>query len=84
MFKIAILSSLVLLSGCSVYNDRNIPSAVTTMPRDCANERAILDWLDYQTKQDRGMFTNEDAYVQDQRAIKYHKWRFKYICNTTS
>ncbi len=84
MFKVAVLSSLVLLGGCSVYNDRNIPSAVTTMPRDCANERAILDWLDYQAGQERGMFTNEEVYAQDQRSIKYHKWRFKYICNSAN
>jgi hypothetical protein len=84
MFKVVVLSSLVLLGGCMVYNDRSIPSAVTSMPRDCANERAILDWLDYQSGQERGMFTNEEAYAQDQRTIKYHKWRFKYICSSVN
>jgi hypothetical protein len=84
MFKVAVMSSLVLLSGCSVYNDRSIPSAVTSMPRDCANERAILDWLDYQAEQKRGWLTNGEVYAQDQRTIKYHKWRFKYICNSTN
>ena len=84
MFKVAVLSSLVLLSGCSVYNDRSIPSAVTSMPRDCANQRAIVDWLEYQERQKQGMLTNGVVYAEDQRAIKHHKWRFKYICNSGS
>ena len=74
--------ALSLLSGCTMYNNRSIPSSVTTMPNDCANENAIINWLEFQENQERGVFTNEEIYAQDKRAIKYHKWRFKYICNT--
>ena len=85
MIKVTtVVIALSLLSGCAVYNDRSIPSAITSMPRDCANERAILDWLDYQAGQERGMFTSEEVYEQDQRAIKYQQWRFKYICNSAN
>ena len=81
MFKVAVLSSLVLLGGCSVYNDRSIPTEVSLIPNDCANQRAILDWLEYQEKQSLGLLSNEGIYNREQRAIKHKKWDIKYNCN---
>jgi hypothetical protein len=82
MLRIAIvLICLSLLGGCTLINNRNIPSSVSLMPTDCANERAIINWLEFQERQERGVFTNEEVYTQDKRAIKFYKWRLRYACN---
>jgi hypothetical protein len=81
MFKIVALSSLILLSGCSVYNDRSIPTDVSIMPNDCANQRAILNWLEYQERQEVGLLSNKGSYAREQSAIKHKKWTIITQCN---
>lgn len=78
---IVILFSLVLLSGCAVYNDRTIPTDVSIMPNDCANQQAILKWLDYQERQDIGLLSDEGVYAKEQRTIKHKKWTIISKCN---
>jgi len=82
MFKTAILTSyFVLLSGCSLYNDRSIPTEVSIMPNDCANQRMMLNWLEYQIGQEQSLLSNKGIYAREQRALKHKKWDFKYACN---
>jgi hypothetical protein len=81
MFKVAVLSILVLLSGCTLYNNRAMPVEVASIPNDCVNESAIVRWLEAMESQEKGILINGGVYAQEQRAIKYKKWQIKYVCN---
>jgi len=73
--------ALSLLSGCALYNNRAMPTEVSIIPNDCANEGAIIKWLEAMEKQEKGVLIDEGVYAQEQRAIKHKKWQIKYICN---
>jgi len=82
MFKLLSLVSFVLLSGCTVYNDRSIPVEVSIMPNDCANQQAIQNWLNYQIKQEPALLMDKELYVQQQRVLKHKKWELTSHCNS--
>ena len=51
------------------------------MPNDCANQRMMLNWLEYQIGQEQSLLSNKGIYAREQRALKHKKWDFKYACN---
>lgn len=73
--------AITLLGGCAIYNDRTAPMDVTAIPNDCANKRAILNWLTAQARQPKGLLTHEHLYDQQQSAIKQKIWEMRYYCN---
>jgi hypothetical protein len=82
MLKIATtVIALSVLSGCTLYNNRAMPVEVSIIPNDCANESAIIRWLESMERQEKGMLIDGGVYAQEQRAIKHKKWQIKYICN---
>jgi len=74
----------LLGSGCTIYNNRSIPTSVEIMSDNCMNQKAILGWLNQQERQEQGLLTSDEVYENNKRAIKHHKWRIQSICNSRS
>jgi len=77
----SVVVALALLNGCAVVNNRATPPEVAVMPNDCANSKAILNWLDYQIKQEPSWFKSNEEYDREQRILKHKKWSFLHHCN---
>lgn len=71
VMRIAIL--LLVLSGCTAYPSRPAPDSVAIMPNDCANERALTNYLEQQIER-----TDDQA---TKRRYKHRLWDFRYNCN---
>ena len=76
------LLSLITLSGCATYNSLTPPIDVLVMPNDCANYKAIENWLDRQLNQPKAVLTPLGEYNATQKAIKYKIWSLRYNCNS--
>jgi hypothetical protein len=68
-----ILLLVLLLSGCSAYSHKPAPDSVAIMPNDCANERALTNYLEQQIER-----TDDQA---TKRRYKHRLWDFRYNCN---
>ena len=83
MFKLLGLVSFVLLSGCTVYNDRSVPVEVSIMPNDCANQQAIQNWLNYQIKQEPALLMDKELeqkeIVREIERIKDHYDLYNFL-----
>ena len=80
----SILVAVALLNGCSVVNNRATPAEVAVMPNDCANSKAIVNWLDYQINQEPTWFKDDKEYAREQRMLKHKMWSFMHHCNNTN
>lgn len=77
-----VIALALLLNGCAVVNNRATPQEVAVMPNDCANSKAILNWLEYQIKQEPSWFKNKEEYDREQRVLKHKKWSLLHRCNS--
>ena len=71
MKKLALALSLALLAGCTARIPPP-PMAVQAMPNDCANRKAIINWLaDLESKQTDERYRGE---------IRAKIWTVRYNC----
>lgn len=75
------LISLVaaLLVGCSTVSAPNARN-VAIIPDDCANAKAITQWLEEQSAQPKLFLQSREQYDENAQAIKVRLWSLRYRC----
>lgn len=70
---------VLALAGCSTY-DRHVPASVATMPTDCGNRVAIVNWYESQLAVPRQPLQSERDYANYQAQVRYRIWHLRYMC----
>lgn len=74
----AILSA-VLLAGCATVN-YTPPASVAAMPTDCANQVAMINWLNSQAAIPRHPLESEQTYERSRAEFRQRAWHVRYHC----
>jgi hypothetical protein len=81
MKLIAVAMSAVVLAGCTTTRDlARVPAAVQSMPNDCANRGALIQWLSRQAAVTKSPFETQESYDQAQAQIRQRIWTVRYNC----
>lgn len=70
---------LVLMSGCSAVPVQ--PIDVALIPNDCANQRAIVAYLEAASSVSKSRFVSQQQYDQHVSSTKNRMWNLRYQCN---
>lgn len=79
MNRIFLLLVTIVVSGCTALPRQ--PVDVKLIPNDCANQHAILAWLDKSVKTPKSTLQSKENYDSEVRSIKTRIWDFRYHCN---
>jgi hypothetical protein len=69
---------IVAVAGCANVRP---PVDVTLVPNDCANQTAIVNWLEEQGKISPSTFSDKDQYARHRASIRQRIWNMRYTCN---
>jgi len=69
---------IVVVAGCANVRP---PVDVTLIPNDCANQSAIVNWLEEQGKISPSTFSDKDQYARHRASIRQRVWSMRYTCN---
>jgi len=77
--RFIVLLFATLIVGCSTY-DRHVPASVATMPTDCSNRVAIINWYNSQLAVPRQPLQSEADYESYRAQVRYRIWHLRYHC----
>lgn len=77
--KVVLAPILVLVSGCAAVPVQ--PIDVTLIPNDCANQRAIVAYLEAASSMPKSGFVSQQQYDQHVSSTKNRMWSLRYHCN---
>ena len=77
--KFALALVVVLVSGCTTVPTQ--PMDVALIPNDCANQRAIVTYLETSSSVPKSRFVSQQQYDQHVSATKTRLWSLRYHCN---
>ena len=69
---------IVVVAGCANVRP---PVDVTLIPNDCANQTAIVNWLEEQSRLSPSTFSDKDQYARHRASIRQRVWNMRYTCN---
>ena len=73
---------IVTLIGCKhAYRSDAVPDNVVMMPTDCANSRAISQWLLEKSLLSKGFTQSREEYDYAKSVHKTALWNLRYTCN---
>ena len=80
-YMMKILATLVAVAtvGCASVPSR--PIDVALVPNDCANQTAILKWLEQTARAPQSRFQSGEAYERNVTMVKARMWDLRYHCN---
>ncbi len=70
------------IAGCSTVN-YTPPASVAAMPNDCANQVAMINWLNSQAAVPRHPLESEQAYERSRAEFRQRAWHVRYVCRPT-
>ena len=73
------LLPVLLLSGCASVN-YTAPSGVTAMPNDCANQHAVIAWLESQARVPQHIMEKDQDYERSRATFRQGIWHVRYNC----
>lgn len=79
MIRIFLLCSLLVAAGCTA--PPRMPASVRIMPDDCANQQAIVRYLDQLAGHPRAHLQSREDHEIQRREIKARIWHLRYRCN---
>jgi len=80
MGMIGRLLPIVLLTGCAATVNYNPPASVTAMPNDCANQVAMINWLETQARVPRHSLERQEDYETSRASFRHRIWHLRYVC----
>ena len=70
---------IVVVAGCANVRP---PVDVMLIPNDCANQTAIINWLEDQSKiLPPSILSDKDQYARHRASIRQRIWNMRYTCN---
>lgn len=78
MKLIAVLATVALV-GCAAPS-YSPPPSVTAMPNDCANQTAMINWLESQARIPRHAMEKEQDYERSRASFRHRIWHVRYVC----
>lgn len=73
------LLPVLLLSGCTTVS-YTAPPSVTAMPNDCANQHAVIAWLESQARVPQHIMEKDQDYERSRSAFRQRIWLVRYNC----
>ena len=73
------LLPVLLLAGCASVSYTQPPS-VTAMPNDCANQHAVIAWLESQARVPQHLMEKDHDYERSRAAFRQRIWLVRYNC----
>ena len=70
---------LSLLVGCASQSHTPPPS-VAAMPNDCANQVAMINWLESQARVPRHSMERQEDYERSRASFRHRIWHVRYVC----
>ena len=67
-----------VVAGCANVRP---PVDVSLIPNDCANQPAIINWLEEQSKISLPPLSDKDQYARHRASIRQRVWNMRYTCN---
>ena len=80
MGMIGRLLPILLLTGCASTVNYNPPASVTAMPNDCANQVAMINWLESQARVPRHSLERQEDYETSRASFRHRIWHVRYVC----
>lgn len=77
--KLMLILFVVAISGCATVN-YTPPASVAAMPNDCANQVAMINWLNSQAAIPRHPLESEQAYELSRAQFRQRIWHVRYHC----
>lgn len=77
--KLVFCLILVGLCGCVTVPPQ--PIDVSLIPNDCANQRAIVNYLERVAAVPASRFGDQQSYEQHISQAKNRMWHLRYFCN---
>lgn len=74
------LLPLLLVTGCASTVNYTSPATVEAMPNDCANQTAMINWLDSQARIPRHSMEKEEDYERSRASFRHRIWHVRYVC----
>jgi hypothetical protein len=74
------LLPILLLTGCASTVSYTPPPSVTAMPNDCANQTAMINWLESQARIPRHPAERPEDYEISRAAFRHRIWHVRYVC----
>lgn len=71
----------IYLSGCALPPP--MPLSVAMLPNDCANQKAITEWLEQVGRDSKSIFETKSEYQERIANVKSRLWEFRTVCNQT-
>ena len=70
---------IVVVAGCANVRP---PVDVMLIPNDCANQTAIVNWLEEQGRiSPPSLLSDKDQYARHRASIRQRIWNMRYTCN---
>lgn len=69
---------MVLVTGCAHVQ---APLSVQAVPNDCANQRAIAQYLTELAQQPRQPLESRQDYETSRKSYQARVWHLRYTCN---
>ena len=73
------LLPLLVVTGCATVNYAP-PPHVAVMPTDCANQTAMINWLESQARIPRHPLEKETDYETSRATFRHRIWHLRYVC----
>jgi LAS superfamily LD-carboxypeptidase LdcB len=74
------LLPLLLVTGCAATVNYTPPAAVEAMPNDCANQTAMINWLESQARVPRHSLESQEYYEASRASFRKKIWHVRYVC----
>ena len=75
------LLPVLVLTGCAATVNYTPPPAVTAMPNDCANQVAMINWLESQARVPRHPLERPEDYETSRASFRHRIWHVRYVCS---
>ena len=74
------LLPVLLLTGCASTVSYTPPTSITAMPNDCANQVAMIKWLESQARVPRHSMERQVDYERSRASFRHRIWHVRYVC----
>ena len=74
------LLPVLLLTGCASTVSYTPPTSITAMPNDCANQVAMINWLESQARVPRHSMERQEDYERSRATFRQGIWHVRYNC----
>ena len=74
------LFPLLLVAGCAQTVNYTPPPQVSAMPNDCANQTAMINWLESQARLPRHSMERIEDYEASRASFRRKIWHVRYVC----